>query len=92
VTIETSNGNDIFICCCCILLLRKRCVILTVTGSQGSSVRKVTDYRLDNWFWFLEGQGFLSLHQHVRTHCVAYPASYPMCIGGSFRGGKAAEV
>jgi hypothetical protein len=38
--------------------------------------------------WFTVGQDF-SLHQHVQTGSGAHPASYPMCTGGPFPGGKA---
>jgi len=38
-----------------------------------------------------EGGNF-SLRHHVQTGPEAHPASYPMGIGGSFSGGKAASA
>jgi len=36
------------------------------------------------------GAGNFSPHYHVQTGSGAHPASYPLVIGGSFPGGKAA--
>jgi len=35
-------------------------------------------------------EGNSSLRLRIQTESGAYPASYPMCIGDSFPGGKAA--
>jgi hypothetical protein len=39
---------------------------------------------------FLAGAGNFSLRLRVQTGSGLHSASFPMCTGGSFRGGKAA--
>jgi hypothetical protein len=41
---------------------------------------------------FPAGAGIISSHHRVQTDSGAHPASYPMCTGGPFPGGKAAEA
>jgi hypothetical protein len=61
--------------------------------SRDSSVGIATGYWLDDWMIgirFLKGAGNFSLRHHVHTDSGAHPASYPMGIGVSSPGGKAA--
>jgi hypothetical protein len=61
-----------------------------VTWSRDSSVSIVMGYGLDGWC-SIPDRGKISLLHSVQTGCGTQPASYPMCIGGSFPGGKAVE-
>jgi hypothetical protein len=54
-----------------------------------SAVRITTGYGLDDGGVGVQSQLFSLLHI-VQTGSGAHPASYPMDIGGSFPGGKAA--
>jgi hypothetical protein len=70
--------------------------IISARGSRDSSVGIALGYGLDyrgSRVRFLAGTGnFSLLHHHVQNGFGAYPASYPMGIGGSLPGGKAAGV
>jgi hypothetical protein len=63
--------------------------------SRSSSVGIVTGYGLNNRGIGLqfpaEASDFYVLHS-VKTGSGTHPASYPMGIGGSFTGGKAARA
>jgi hypothetical protein len=60
-----------------------------MTGSRGSSVSIVSDYRLDDRGSIPDRGGEFSFSPCVQTGSGAYPASYPMGTGGPFPGGKA---
>jgi hypothetical protein len=61
--------------------------------SRGSSVGIALGYGLDDRgsrVRFPVGTGNFSLHHRVQNGSGTHPASYPVGIGGSFPGGKAA--
>jgi hypothetical protein len=61
--------------------------------SRNSSVGIALGYGLDDQgsrVRFPAGTWNFSLHHRVQNGSRAHPASYPMGIGGSFPGGKAA--
>jgi hypothetical protein len=61
--------------------------------SRDSSVGIALGYGLDDWgsrVRFPARGGNYSLHHRVQNGSEAHPASYPMCIRGSFTGNKAA--
>jgi hypothetical protein len=63
--------------------------------SRNSSVSTALGYGLDDRgsrIQFLAVAGDFSLHHRVQNGSGAHPASYPMGIGGSFPGSKAAGV
>jgi hypothetical protein len=60
--------------------------------SRDSSVGIPTGYGLDDRVRFPAGTGNLYLRHRVQTGFGAHPASYPVGIGGSFPGVKAAET
>jgi hypothetical protein len=65
----------------------------TFSDSRESSVGIALGYGLydrGSRVRFPAGAGNFSLHHRVQNGSMAYPASYPMGIGGSFPGGKAA--
>jgi hypothetical protein len=63
--------------------------------SWDSSVDIATDYELDDRMIkvrILAEAANFSLEHCIQTGSGVHPASYPMCTGGSFPGGKVAGV
>jgi hypothetical protein len=66
-----------------------------IVKSWDSSVNIATSYRLDDWMigvWFLAGAGNFCPWHCIQTGSGAHPTSYPVGIGSSFPGCKAARL